>query len=75
MQGDSERKRGRYISKIQEYELDIKPTKLIKGQGLANILLESNCQALRINLVAHEDEVELQHNDIKTSEQKIYTKY
>jgi hypothetical protein len=26
--------RGRWIAKIQEYDLEIRPTKLIKGQGL-----------------------------------------
>ena len=43
--------------KIQEYELDICPTKLIKGQGLAKILSESNCQALGINIsmIANEE--------------------
>ena len=30
--------RGKWVSKIQEYDLEIKPTKLIKGQGLANML-------------------------------------
>ena len=30
--------RGKWVSKIQEYDLDIKPTKLIKGQGLAKML-------------------------------------
>ena len=29
--------RGKWVSNIQEYDLEIKPTKLIKGQGLANI--------------------------------------
>ena len=49
VQGDSEGKRGKWITNIQEYEMEIKPTKLIKGQGLAKILSESNCQALGIN--------------------------
>ena len=39
IQGDSEGKRGKWISKIQEYDLDICPTKLIKGQGLAKCYL------------------------------------
>ena len=34
---------------MQEYDLDIRPTKLIKGQGSAKILSESNYQALCIN--------------------------
>jgi hypothetical protein len=29
--------RGKWVSKIQEYDLEIKPTKLIKGQGLAQM--------------------------------------
>jgi hypothetical protein len=38
--------RGKWVSKIQEYDLEIKPTKLIKGQGLAQMLTEGNEQAL-----------------------------
>jgi hypothetical protein len=38
--------RGKWVSKIQEYGLEIKPTKLIKGQGLAQMLIEGNEQAL-----------------------------
>jgi hypothetical protein len=45
----SEGRRGKWISKLQEYDLEIKPTKLIKGQGLAKLLVESNCRALDIN--------------------------
>ena len=40
---DSEGKIGRWINKIMEYDVDIKPTKLVKGQGLAKLLAESNC--------------------------------
>ena len=43
VQLDSEGKRGRWIAKIMEYDLDIKTTKLVKGHGLAKILAESNC--------------------------------
>jgi hypothetical protein len=38
VQPDSEGKRGRWITKILEYNMVIKPTKLIKGQGLAKLL-------------------------------------
>ena len=37
-----------------EYDVDIKPTKLIKGQGLAKLLAESNCQALGLHVMAKE---------------------
>jgi hypothetical protein len=30
------------VSKIQEYDLDIKPTKLIKGQGFSQMMAEGN---------------------------------
>ena len=42
-QPDSEGKRGRWIAKVMEYDVEIKPTKLVKGQGLAKLLTESNC--------------------------------
>jgi hypothetical protein len=32
VQPDNDRKRGRWLAKIQEFDLEIKPTKLIKGQ-------------------------------------------
>jgi hypothetical protein len=38
--------RGKWISQIQEYELDIKPTKVIKGKGLAKMLIEGNEEAI-----------------------------
>ena len=34
--------RGKWLSKIQEYDLEIKPTKLIKGQGPAKMMTEGN---------------------------------
>ena len=36
------------MSKIQEYDLEIKPTNLIKGQGLAKMLTQGNEEALGI---------------------------
>ena len=38
--------RGKWVSKIQEYDLDNRPTKLIKGQGLAKMLAQGNEEAL-----------------------------
>lgn len=56
VQGDVEGKIGKWIAKIQEYDLDIKPTKLVKGQGLEKMLTKSNFQALGINLLTPVDE-------------------
>jgi len=46
--------------------LDIKATKLVKGQGLANILTETNCQAMGINLLT---EVEKDSNNAEEDEE------
>ena len=51
-QPNSEGKRGKWIAKIMEYDVDIKPTKLVKGQGLDKLLADSNCQALGLHLMA-----------------------
>ena len=40
--------RGKSVSNIQEYDLEIKPTKLIKGQGIAKTLTQGNEKALGI---------------------------
>ena len=50
-QPDSEGKRGKWIAKIMEYDVDIRPTKIVKGQGLAKLLANSNCQALGLHLM------------------------
>jgi len=39
--------RGRWITKIQEYDLEIKPTKLIRGQGLSKMMMENNLNAIQ----------------------------
>lgn len=52
MQLDSEGKRGRWIANIHEYDVDIKPTKLVKGQGLVMFLMEEKCEAMGISLEA-----------------------
>jgi hypothetical protein len=51
VQPDIDGRRGRWIAKIMEFDLEIKPTKLVKGQGLAKLLAESNCEALGVNSV------------------------
>ena len=55
---DPDGKRGKWIVVILEYDLEIKPTKLIKGQGLAQLMAENYLQALDINMVDALDEQE-----------------
>eukprot|EP00253_Pinus_taeda_P022208 PITA_22208 len=52
-----EGKRGKWISNIMEYDIEIKPTNLIKGQGLAKLMSKTNFQALDINQLDNEPEL------------------
>ena len=52
MQTDPGGRQGKWIVAMLEYDLEIKPTKLIKGQGLAKVMAESNLHALDINLIS-----------------------
>ncbi len=55
-QNGPEGKRAKWIAIILQYEIEIKPTKLIKGQVLAKLMTESNCQALDINFISALDD-------------------
>jgi hypothetical protein len=46
-----EGKRGKWIIVMLEYDLEIKPKKMIKGQGLAKLMAQSNCDVLGINFI------------------------
>jgi hypothetical protein len=59
-QDNPDGRRGKWIVVILEYDIEIKPTKLTKGQGLAKLMEESNCNALDINFLATFDEQEEQ---------------
>jgi hypothetical protein len=62
--------RGKWVSKIQEYDLEINPTKIIKGQGLVQMLTEINQEALQkgeseqVNVVFSELEHDEWYSDI-----------
>jgi hypothetical protein len=76
VQPDSDRKRGRWLAKIQEFDLEVKMTKLIKGQGLAKLLAESNFSALDINCLQEGDgDTSLNELDEKTDPNKIEEKF
>ena len=53
-QPDPEGRRAKWIATLLEYDIEIKPTKLIKGQGLAKMMANSNCEALQINFISHQ---------------------
>jgi hypothetical protein len=46
---DIDGRRSKWIAKILEFDLEIRPTKSIKGQGLAKLLAEVNYKALGVD--------------------------
>jgi len=48
-QPDIDGKRAKWISKFIEFNIEVKTTKLVKGQGLAKLMAKENCSLLDIN--------------------------
>ena len=59
-QPDPEGRRAKWIATLLEYDIEIKPTKLVKGQGLAKMMTNSKCESLQINFLS------LQSNQLRT---------
>lgn len=70
VQTDTEGKRGKWIAALLEYDVEIKPTKLNEGQGLAKLMAESNLHALDINFIATMSEED--EESLPTQYQKIF---
>jgi hypothetical protein len=64
IQPDIDGKRSKWIAKLIEFDVEIKPAKLVKGQGLAKLLEEENCRLLEINLVS------INADNVQSSEDK-----
>jgi hypothetical protein len=70
IQPDIDGRRSKWIARILEFDLEIKPTKLVKGQGLAKLLVESNCKYLEVNFInacSEIQQVELSRTDPQVS--------
>jgi hypothetical protein len=50
-QPDIDGKRAKWIAKLIEFDIEVKPTKMVKGQGLAILMTEDNCDLLGINFI------------------------
>ena len=50
-QPDADGRRAKWIAKLIEFNIELKPTKLIKGQGLSRLLAEENCRSLGIDFM------------------------
>ena len=51
VQPDINVKISKWVTKVLEFELEIKPTKIIKGQGVAKLLDEENFKVLGLNFM------------------------
>jgi hypothetical protein len=70
IQTDIDGRRSKWIAKIFEFDLEIKPTKLVKGQGLARLLAESNYKSLGVNFInscSKNQQVEFSYEDPKVT--------
>ena len=59
-QPDPDGRRGRWIVVLLEYDLEIRPTKLIKVMGLAKLMAQSNLDSFGNNLM---DEVSVESEE------------
>ena len=48
-QPDNDGKRAKWISKLIEFYVEVKPTNLVKGLGLAKLMAKENCELMGIN--------------------------
>jgi hypothetical protein len=76
VQPDNNGRRGRWLAKIQKFNLEIKPTKIIKGQGLAKLLAESNLKVLGINQLQESERfIEIDELDVIAPTTEIQEKF
>ena len=52
-QPDREGMRVKWIDFLLEYDLEIRPTKLVKGKGIAKLMTDSNCEYLKLNFLSN----------------------
>ena len=48
-QAEPDGRRAKWISTLLEYEIEVRPTKLVKGQGLAKLMTQSNYESLGVS--------------------------
>jgi len=70
-QPNPEGRRGKWIVAMLEYDLEINPTKLIKGQGLMKLMVQSNCDMLGINFIVDLSENPQEETTAKVSHSSL----
>ena len=51
-QVDPDGKRGKWTTNLLEYDIEIRPTKLVKGHGLEKMMAQSNFDCLDMDFIA-----------------------
>ena len=51
-QPDVDGRRAKWIAKLIKFNIEVKPTKIVKGQDLAKLMAEENCSLLDINCMS-----------------------
>jgi hypothetical protein len=57
IQNDSNGIEGRWIANIQEYDLEVRPTKLFRGQVLAKLMVENNLEVVQDQQVSPQENI------------------
>jgi hypothetical protein len=70
-QPDPEGRRGKWIAAMLEYDLEIKPTKLVKGQGLAKLMAQSDCDVVGMNFIVDLSECPQEEKVVQVPQQFI----
>ena len=56
-QPDIDGKRAKWIAKLIEFDVEVKPTKLVKGLGLSKLMAKENCdrkpEKLAFSIIKH----------------------
>lgn len=68
---DHDGKKEKWIAKFLEYDIDIKQTKLVKGQGLEKLMTQSNQDCLDINLNAEISEISENEEELVQIDEKF----
>ena len=55
-QPDIDGKRAKWISKLIEFDIEVKPTNMVKGLGLAKLMAKENCELMGINFTCVKSE-------------------
>ena len=51
-QPDANGRRAKWIAKLIEFNIELKPTKLVRGQGLARLMAKENCRMLDMDFIS-----------------------